>query len=85
MLLGDGMVRFTDEAIQNRISGVVLLHGVVRRNGRADSLKLLRGLGYGLDEAALEAVANEWRFRPAMKDGQPVDCYITIEVQFTLY
>lgn len=77
--------KFTDDAIRNRISGVVLLYGVVRKNGRIDSLKVIRGLGYGLDEEALNTVATKWKFKPAMKDGKPVDCYVTIEVNFTLY
>jgi TonB family protein len=77
--------QYTNDAIRNRISGVVLLYGIVRRNGRVDSLKVIRGLGYGLDEEALETVATKWRFKPAMKEGRPVDCYVTIEVKFTLY
>ena len=77
--------KFTDDAIRNRISGVVLLYGIIRKDGRVDSLKVIRSLGYGLDEEALTTVATKWKFRPAMKDGRPVDCYVTIEVSFTLY
>jgi TonB family protein len=77
--------KFTDDAIRNRISGVVLLYGIIRKDGRVDSLKVVRNLGYGLDEEALATVATKWKFRPAMKDGRPVDCYVTIEVNFTLY
>jgi len=77
--------KFTDDAIRNRISGVVLLYGIIRKDGRVDSLKVVRSLGYGLDEEALTTVATKWKFRPAMKEGKPVDCYVTIEVSFTLY
>ena len=77
--------KFTDDAIRNRISGVVLLYGIIRKDGRVDSLKVVRNLGYGLDEEALATVATKWKFRPALKDGRPVDCYVTIEVNFTLY
>lgn len=77
--------RYTDDGIKNRISGVVLLYGIVRKDGRVDTLKVIRNLGYGLDEEALNVVATKWKFRPAMKDGKPVDCYVTIEVEFTLY
>lgn len=77
--------KFTDDSIRNRISGIVLLYGIIRKDGRVDSLKVIRGLGYGLDEEALTTVATKWKFRPAMKDGKPVDCYVTIEVNFTLY
>jgi len=77
--------QYTNEGVRNRISGVVLLYGIVRRNGRVDSLKVVRSLGYGLDEEALSTVATKWKFKPAIKDGRPVDCYVTIEVNFSLY
>lgn len=77
--------RFTDEAIRRRISGVVLLLGVIRKDGRVDSLRVARGLGYGLDEEAMTTVATKWKFRPAMKNGRAVDCYVTVEVDFNLY
>ncbi len=77
--------KYTDEAIKNRITGVVLLYGIVRKNGRVDSLKVIKGLGYGLDEEAIRTVQTKWKFKPALKDGKPVDCYITIEVDFTIY
>ncbi len=76
---------FTDEAIRSRITGRVVLAGIVRRTGRVDSLKVVQSLGYGLDEEAERVVANQWRFKPALKDRHPVDCYVTIEVTFTLY
>lgn len=77
--------KYTDAAIKNRITGVVLLYGIVRKNGRVDSLKVIKGLGYGLDEEAIKTVQTKWKFKPALKDGKPVDCYITIEVDFTIY
>jgi hypothetical protein len=45
--------------------------------------RVLRGVGYGLDEKALEAVA-QWKFRPGAKDGKPVTVAATIEVNFRL-
>jgi protein TonB len=77
--------KFTEDAIRNRISGVVLLYGIIRRDGRVDSLRVVRNLGYGLDEEALATVSTQWKFKPATRNGQPVDCYINIEVSFTLY
>lgn len=77
--------KYTDEAVRARISGMLYLSGVVRKNGSVDSLKVIRGLGYGLDDEALKVVQTKWKFRPASKSGRPVDCYVTIEVEFRLY
>ena len=44
---------------------------------------MVEGLGYGLDEKAIEAV-QQWRFTPGTKDGNPVPVAATIEVNFRL-
>ena len=54
---------YTEEARKARTEGVVLLQLVVRKDGTADSFKVIRGLGYGLDESAISTIANKWRFR----------------------
>jgi TonB family protein len=64
--------------------GTVVLWLVVGPDGRPRDIKVLRTLGLGLDEKAIEAVKN-WRFEPAMKDGKPVSCMINVEVNFHLY
>ena len=46
--------------------------------------QILRGLGFGLDEKAIEEIANHWKFRPGTLNGQPVDVWAVIEVSFTL-
>lgn len=76
---------YTDDGIKARISGTVIMTGIVRKNGRVDSLVIIRGLGYGLDESAMNKVMQDWRFKPALKDKRPVDCYLTVEVDFKLY
>ena len=59
---------------------------VVRKDGTVDSFKVLRGLGYGLDESAINTVATRWRFEPGtLPSGQPVDVQIAIEISFRLY
>jgi len=50
-----------------------------------DSFKVIRGLGYGLDESAINTIATKWRFKPGSLNGQPVDVQATIEVSFRLY
>lgn len=75
---------YTDDAIRAKVQGVVLLQAVVRKDGHTDSFRILRGLGHGLDEAAIQEISTKWRFRPGTKDGRPVDVIAVIEVQFQL-
>ncbi|MEE2821632.1 MAG: TonB family protein [Acidobacteriota bacterium] len=75
---------YTDDAIKAKVQGIVILQAVIRKNGRADSFKVLRGLGYGLEEKAIQDIASKWRFRPGTLQGRPVDVLATIEVQFNL-
>jgi TonB family protein len=56
---------------------------VVDRAGHPRNFKVIQGLGYGLDEKAIEAV-SQWKFRPGMKDGQTVNVAATINVSFRL-
>ena len=75
---------YTDDAIKSKVQGVVLLRGVVRSNGQVDTLSVVRGLGYGLEENAIREIASNWKFRPGMRNGQAVDVWATIEVTFNL-
>jgi TonB family protein len=74
---------YTEEARRAKYQGTVLLYVQVSPEGLATNMKVLRALGLGLDEKALECVAK-WRFRPGMKDGQPVTVEAQIEVNFRL-
>ena len=49
----------------------MVLYVEVDPDGKAHNMKVLRSLGLGLDEKAIEAV-NKWKFRPGYKDGKPV-------------
>jgi periplasmic protein TonB len=75
--------QYTEDARLARLSGSVPVSLVVGPDGRARNIKIVRGLGLGLDERATEAVA-QWRFRPAVKDGSAVSTQATIEVNFRL-
>src|SRR5262245_23180126 len=73
---------YTDEARANKISGQVLLEILVRADGSVDpAIVVVRGLGFGLDENAVETL-RQWKFKPATRDGKPVDVRIPIEVTF---
>jgi len=75
---------YTEEARKAKKQGTCVLWLIVDSSGHPRDLKVVRGLGMGLDEKALEAVKN-WRFQPALKDGKPVDVQISVEVEFHLY
>ena len=75
---------YTDDAIDAKVEGSVFLQAVIRKNGRVDSFKVLSGLGYGLEEKAIQEISSRWRFRPGTLHGRPVDVLATIEVQFNL-
>ncbi len=74
---------YSEEARKAKYSGSVLISVIVDPQGRAQDLKVVRSLGLGLDEKAMEAVAK-WKFKPGMKDGHPVAVHATIEVNFRL-
>jgi TonB family protein len=65
------------------VEGRVVLRGIVRKNGRIDDIQILRDLPFGLGDAAREAV-RQWRFRPATYQGDPIDVYYTVTVNFRL-
>jgi protein TonB len=75
---------FTPEARQAKFQGTVLVSLVVGADGRTRDIRVLRPVGMGLDQNAMEAV-KQWRFEPAKKDGKPVPVYATIEVEFRLF
>jgi TonB family protein len=76
---------YTDEAKRKKIQGVCLIRVIVDSQGKPQNALVIRPLGYGLDEMAIEAV-HKYRFKPAMKEGGvPVPVMITVEVNFRLY
>lgn len=75
---------YSEEARRKKISGTVLVSLLVTEAGMPAEVTVERGLGYGLDEKAVEAV-RQYRFRPAMKDGKPVAQHIKIEVSFNIF
>ncbi|HEU0173840.1 MAG TPA: TonB family protein [Blastocatellia bacterium] len=76
--------KYTEEARQNKIQGVVTLQVVFHINGSITDIKVIRGLPDGLTEKAIEA-AKKIRFNPAVKNGAPVSVRGTLEFTFNLY
>lgn len=74
---------YSEEARKAKYQGTVVLYVEVGPDGRARNIRIVRSLGLGLDERAIEAV-TKWRFRPGYKNGTPVTVAATIEVNFRL-
>jgi TonB family protein len=75
---------YTKEAEDGRVEGLVLVSVVVAPNGTPDDLKIVRAIGHGLDEKAIQAV-RQWHFEPGTKSGIPVPVGpIVVAVNFRL-
>src|SRR5258708_2057345 len=75
---------YTEEARNAKTQGTCILWLIVDDPGHPRDIRVVRGLGMGLDSKAIEAV-KQWRFQPALKDGRPVNVQISVEVGFRLY
>jgi protein TonB len=75
---------FSELARKQKLSGNVLVYLVVDANGRPTRIRVLRGLGAGLDEKAIEAVSR-YKFKPAMQNGRPVPVEMNVNVDFQIF
>jgi uncharacterized protein len=76
---------YTDKAREARVSGMVMLQCIIRNDGTVGSCKIVKGLGYGLDESAINTITTKWRFKPGTLAGKPVDVMANVEVSFRVY
>ena len=76
--------RYTSAATRRKVEGEVTLEVLVRQNGTVGQLRVQKPLDPDLDPNALCAAA-QWRFRPALLDGRPVDYVSTIVLEFRLH
>ena len=74
---------YTDDALDRKIEGTVLLEVVILKSGRVGAVRVLRSLDAGLDAKAVAAV-REWTFLPARFQGVAVDVLVEIEIDFRL-
>jgi TonB family protein len=74
---------YTDLAKTDRVQGTVTLSVVVDEHGVPQHVKVVRGLGDGLDEKALDALTRS-RFKPGMVNGKPVPVFLYFKVDFAL-
>jgi len=75
--------QYSEEARAAKLQGTVVLAIVIGEDGQPRDLRVIKSLGLGLDEKAVESVA-QWRFQPGEKEGRPVAVEATIEVNFRL-
>jgi TonB family protein len=74
---------YTEDARRQGLEGDVVLEIVVRDDGSVGDVKILKGLGAGLDRRAVDAV-RQWRFSPARRHGVAVDVMVEVAVEFKL-
>ncbi|RPI19789.1 MAG: energy transducer TonB, partial [Acidobacteriales bacterium] len=74
---------YSEEARKAKYMGTVLLYVEVNERGLPQNPRVLRAVGMGLDEKAIEAVMK-WKFQPGRKDGKPVTVAAQVEVNFRL-
>jgi TonB family protein len=82
-ILGKTNPGYSDEARTLRIEGDVVLEVVFLASSQVEVIRVVSGLGHGLDEAAVRS-AKQIRFRPAQRDGQPIDFPARVRIEFRL-
>ena len=75
--------KYIADAVLERVEGIVRLSAVIRKDGRVESVELLKHLDDRLDKTAEEAL-GKWQFQPALRDGAPVDVDAVFEIPFRL-
>jgi TonB family protein len=73
--------KYPAEAIRQNIEGEVVLYAIIRANGSVDSIQVVRHLDPLLDREAVAALA-QWKFRPATRNGKPVDVEAIVHIPF---
>jgi TonB family protein len=75
---------YSKEARKAKIEGTVVLGAIVDVDGRPHNIHVIRYLGHGLDEQAIETL-KQWTFEPGTTDGAPVPVLISVEMAFHLH
>jgi protein TonB len=75
---------FSEEARKAKVAGIVVVNLIVDQNGLPKNVRVVQGIGMGLNEKAVEAV-KQYKFKPAMENGKPVAVEMNIEVNFQIF
>lgn len=73
--------KYPPQLVDDRVEGEVVLYAIIRKDGSVDSIQVVRSLDPQLDQNAMEALAH-WRFRPASRNGVPVELETVVHVPF---
>jgi TonB family protein len=76
--------KFSEEARKKQFNVICTVTLIVDKNGLPQNVRVLRGVGMGLDMNAVEAV-RQYRFKPAMQNGKPVAVYLNVQVHFVTF
>ncbi len=74
---------YTKEARDAKLEGTVGLSATIGTDGVPSEIKVVRGVGMGLDDKAVECLL-QWRFKPATSHGEPVSTKVTVQINFRL-
>ena len=83
ILLSKREPEYSEEARKAKYQGTVILSVEVDTDGVPQNIRVIRSIGLGLDEKAIEAV-QRWKFKPGTQDGNPISMRTEVEVQFRL-
>jgi len=75
--------KYPPALIRARVQGEVVLYAIIRKNGTVDSIRVVRGVDPQLDQNAMAALAK-WKFRPAARNGEPVEMEAVVHIPFRI-
>jgi TonB family protein len=81
------MPRITEKARIARIDpgfGSMKLQFIIRKDGTVDNIKVIKALGYGMEESAIKTI-GKWRFKPATLNGNPIDVGVNYEMRCDVF
>lgn len=76
------MPPYTEEAMKAQISGTMQVELIVRKDGTPDNIKIVKGMGYGMDQTAIAIIKDFWRFYPALRDNKPIEAKTAFDLPF---
>lgn len=79
-----GTIKYPGLALENGISGKVLVSFIIEKDGHLSNIKVERGQGYGLDEEAIRVLKLAKAWKPGMQNGQPIRVKLILPISFSL-